>query len=97
MSAFLVVRSTIKDPEKFQAYAQAVGPTLAPFKGEVALRGKAVQALAGEDSHQTVGILKFPDRSAASAWYGSADYQALVPNRDAAADMTVVCYEEPPA
>jgi len=32
---------------------------------------------------------------ALKAWYRSPDYQALIPLRDAAADMTLVTYEEP--
>lgn len=97
MTAFIIAHSTVKNPEKFQTYARAVGPTLAPFGGEVALKGKRTELFAGDHDHQTVGVLKFPDSAAASAWYNSADYQALIENRDAAADMVIISYDEPPS
>jgi uncharacterized protein (DUF1330 family) len=97
MSAFRVFHSTVKDPEKFQAYAQSVGPTLAPFEGTVVQKGKNAGVLEGAHRHEAVGILKFPDLDKAVGWYRSADYQALVPNRNAAAELTVISYEEPVA
>ena len=95
MSAFVIFHSTVKDPAKFQAYAQAVPSTLTPFSGEVALRGKVAGVLAGEHGHQTVGVLKFPDQTTAKDWYDSDAYQSLIPNRDEAADMVVVSYDGP--
>ncbi len=97
MNAFLIFHSTVKDPARFKAYAEAVGPTLAPFGGTVLLKGKAVEVLDGRHDHQAVGILGFADRAAAKAWYGSDAYRALIANRDEAADIAVVCYDAPPA
>lgn len=95
MSAFLIFHSTVKDPERFQTYAQSVGPTLTPFDGAVVKKGKTAGVLEGAHSHQAVGILKFPDLDKAIGWYDSADYQALIPNRNEAAELTVISYEEP--
>ena len=57
------------------------------------MRGKASKFFAGSDNHQAVGILKFPDIGSAESWYGSDAYQALIPNRDEAADMVITSYE----
>jgi len=95
MTAFFIVTTTVKDQEAYQTYAQSVGPTLAPFGGKAVLRGKADGALAGQLNHQSVGIIEFPDIDAVKAWYASDAYQALIPLRTRAADMTIITYVVP--
>lgn len=95
MSAFLIFHSAVKNPEKFQAYAQAVPATLKSFGGTLMAKGKSARVLSGTHDHSTVGILKFTDLSKAHGWYESEAYQSLIPNRNEAADMTVISYEEP--
>lgn len=95
MSAFLIFHSEVRDPEKFQAYAQAVPATLKSFGGTLMAKGKSAKVLSGQHNHSTVGILKFPDLIKAHGWYESEAYQALIPNRNEAADMTVISYEQP--
>lgn len=95
MTTFFVATATVKDPQKFQEYAQKAGETLAPHQGELVLRGKKDDVLAGHADHQTVGIIKFPNQDALKAWFNSDAYQAIVPLRDEAADMTIVTYSVP--
>lgn len=95
MSAFFIVAATIKDQEKYQRYAQGVGPTLAAHGGKALRRGKAVRSLAGDLDHQSVVIVEFPDLAALDAWHASDEYQALIPLRTEAADMTITSYEVP--
>lgn len=95
MSAFFVATVRIKDPVKFQEYAQQAGATFAAHGGELMLRGKADRVLVGDLDHETVGIVRFPDDAALNTWYGSDAYQALIPLRDAAADITIITYSAP--
>ncbi len=95
MTAFFVATVKVKDPEKFQEYAQKAGETFAPHGGEPVLRGKAGDVLAGQIDHQAVGIVRFPDQGALSAWFNSDAYQRIIPLRDEAADMTIVTYSVP--
>lgn len=95
MTAFFIVTTSVKDPEAYQAYTKSVGPTLAPFGGKAVLRGKADGVLAGVLTHQLVGIIEFPDLDALKAWHGSEAYQALIPLRSKAADMTITTYTVP--
>lgn len=60
-------------------------------------KGKTARVLEGEHSHQAVRILKYPDLDKAIGWYGSDEYQALISNRNLAADLTVNSHEEPTA
>ncbi len=95
MTAFFVSTVTVKDGAKFQEYAKRAAETLAAHGGELVLRGQLDDVLTGNADHRAVGIVKFPDKDALAAWYGSNAYQALIPLRDEAADMTLVAYSAP--
>jgi len=95
VTAFFVSTVTVKDKEKFQDYAKRAAQTFAAYGGEPVLRGQLDTVLAGEADHRAVGIVRFPDREALAAWYGSDAYRALIPLRDEAADITLVAYSVP--
>lgn len=95
MTAFFVANVTIKDPLKFQEYAQRAAVTFAAHGGEPVLRGRTEGTLVGTASHQTVGIVRFPSQEALTNWFNSPEYQAIVPLRDSAADMTITTYSVP--
>lgn len=95
MPAFFVASVTIKDANKFTEYAQKASATFGAHGGEIVLRGKAEAALAGPLTHSSVGIVRFPDMEALSRWFHSPEYQALIPLRDAAADMSITSYSTP--
>ncbi|VAW65289.1 hypothetical protein MNBD_GAMMA11-341, partial [hydrothermal vent metagenome] len=90
MTAFFIANVKIKDPQKFHEYAQKAGDTFATYGAEPVLRGKFAEVLAGSADHQAVGIVKFPDQEALTAWFNSDAYQAIVPLRNEAAEMTIV-------
>jgi uncharacterized protein (DUF1330 family) len=95
MTAFFIATTTIKDAEKFQAYAAKAGPTIAAFGGEMIKRGKVEKILNGEANHLAVGVVQFPDMGTLEQWYNSPDYQALIPLRDESVNMTLVAYSVP--
>ena len=93
MTAYVVGHITVKDPQKWQEYRGMVPATLAAWGGEVVLRGRRVAVLAGEHAHQDAVAIRFPDLNAITGWYSSAAYQALIPLREEAAEMVLICYE----
>lgn len=95
MTAFFVATVNVKDPEKFQEYGKSAMATFTEHGGELVLRGQASSVLAGAADLLSVGIVKFPDMETLSNWYQSPGYQAIIPLRDEAADMTIVTYEAP--
>lgn len=95
MTAFFVATVTVRDPEKFQEYARRSMPTFAAFGGEVMLRGQLESVIAGSADHKAVAVVKFPDKAALDAWHRSDAYQALIPLRDAGADITIAAYQMP--
>ena len=94
MSAYVIVHAAIKDPDKLKAYSKASEPTVAKFGGEFVFRGDVAAVLCGQHPYKRSGVLRFPNVEAVHRWYQSPDYQALIPERDRAADFVFVCYDE---
>ncbi|MCE8038594.1 MAG: DUF1330 domain-containing protein [Halomonadaceae bacterium] len=92
-SAYVVGQVTVHDPERWMEYVERVPETLAPWGGEVIMRGQRTAMLAGEPGHPNIVMLRFPDRLAVEQWYASPEYQALVPLRDSAAQVELAAYE----
>jgi uncharacterized protein (DUF1330 family) len=90
--ACIVGRIRIVDAVRWPAYRDAVPATLAPFGGVLVTRGHDAKALAGVSTETDMVVIRFPSTEAIDAWYASAAYQALIPLRDAAADVTIVRY-----
>ena len=93
MSAFIIATVTVKRPEKFAEYGKRAGASMAPFGGEVLQRGKLNAVLAGAAHHVVAAVITFPDQKSLAAWHASAEYQAIIPLRDEAADITLISYD----
>ncbi len=94
MAALCVGHIRVKDPEIWEAYRSAVGATIAQYGGELLFRGLRRQDFSGAAPGEKVVALRFADLGAARRWHDSPEYQALIPVRDAGADVTLVLYEE---
>lgn len=96
MTAFFVAVVSVKDPAKMQDYSKQAAETFKPFGGEMVMRGKAGEVLTGGSaSHQAIGIASFPSMQNLEDWYASEAYQAIIPLREEAADMTITSYDVP--
>jgi uncharacterized protein (DUF1330 family) len=93
MSAILVSRIRMRDPEQMKAYGVAAAPTVAAQGGEVLVRGQFVEALLGEGSSHVTGIMRFPSVDAVQTWFASAEYRALTDLRNAAGEMEFFVYQ----
>jgi len=85
MTAYIMVRFTPRDEVKLQQYGASVPPILAQYGGEVLAKGP-LESLHGKSNYQTQVVITFPSKEAATQWYHSDEYQALVPIRDAGMD-----------
>lgn len=95
MSAFFVANVEVLDPEKFAEYSQKAGGTIANHGGERIIRGFRQNIFAGDSNANAIGLFKFPSEQAIADWYNSADYQALIPLREEASNMTIISYSMP--
>lgn len=91
--AYLVGHITVKSPQKWAEYTRQVPGTLAPWGAELVFRGKQVAVLAGENPHSDIVVIRFPDVAAVNQWFSSSAYQSLIPLREQAADVVLLCYE----
>ena len=90
--AYAIGHITVRDQTKWLDYCLQVPATLAPWQGEVLLRGHRIGVLDGHHEHMDTVVLRFPDTTAVAGWHASAAYQALLPLRNAAADVVLISY-----
>lgn len=87
----------LKDPAAFESYRSQVGATVEKYQGSVATRGVVGKTYWNE---LPCGVftafveLKFPSDADAESWATSPEYQALLPVRSQAMDLTLFRVEE---
>lgn len=94
MAAYVIGHISIKDPRKWAEYRGRVPDSLAGWGAELVFRGVRSDLLAGRHAHTDTVVIRFPDRAAVRGWYASPAYQALIPLREAAAEVDLIAYEE---
>ncbi len=94
MSAYVIGHIRVRDPEAWEAYRAGVPATLEPWGGEVLFRGAVTGVFSGAHEHEATVVIRFPDEDAVTGWYNSDAYQALLPVREQAADVTLIRYRE---
>ena len=93
MSAYMIVHATVKDLDKYKAYAEAAGPTLKSFGVEILFKGKVTDILTGEHEYKMSVVMKFPDQLSINEWYDSDEYQAIIPLGETAANVVFIAVE----
>jgi uncharacterized protein (DUF1330 family) len=91
--AYLVGNITVRNPEKWAEYTRQVPGTLGPWGAELVFRGKQAAVFSGENPHPDIVVIRFPDVAAVNGWFSSPAYQALIPVREQAAEVVLLCYE----
>ena len=93
MSAYMIVESTIKDPERYQEYTSKVPETIARYGGRYLARGSHVTALSDLWRPERLILLEFPGEEEIRAWLASPEYLRLAPLREAGAATRAVIIE----
>ncbi len=76
MPGYVVANYTINDPEAFQKYPPAVGPTIAQYGGRLLAADQTVRAIEGSPRAVLV-IIEFESVAAAQRWYDSPENTAV--------------------
>lgn len=82
----------IKNSEAFEIYKAGVPATLPPYHGEVIGRGAFAETFANErdiPEVDAVALLQFPSLDLAKQWAKGPEYQALIPVRNQAIELTL--------
>lgn len=95
MTAHVAVTIKVKDREKLGEYASKAPDTVAAHGGKFLIRGPVSEVLSGNAEYNVFALIEFPDADTVRAWYGSTEYQALIPTREAGADMIFTLVETP--
>ena len=77
-------------------YLESVEATVAPYGGKWLAQGAPSQVVEGVWSGSVV-LMEFPSREAATNWYNSAEYQAIVSLRVRNAISDIILIDELPA
>lgn len=93
MPAYLIGHITVRDAAHWEQYRNRVPATLNDWGGELLFRGRLASTLSGEQPYAETVVLRFPDLASIDGWHQSADYQSLIPIRQAAADVLLASYE----
>ncbi|KZY46790.1 hypothetical protein A3731_08540 [Roseovarius sp. HI0049] len=78
MSAYIIARITVTDPEDYKAYASQTVALAEKFGGRFLVKGGAPEVLEGHAPDRHV-VIEFPDRQTAHDWYNSDAYQRIRP------------------
>lgn len=89
MSAYLVARFEVKDPDALGDYSQHAAPIIKAHGGALLFKGGSEGNLTGSDPLPKIAVFEFPDRAALDAFYASAEYQALTTQREKGAEMVL--------
>lgn len=82
----------LKDPAAFEIYRSQVGATVETYQGSVVARGAVGKTYWNElpcGEFTAFVELQFPSATDADRWAASPEYQALVPVRAQAMDLTL--------
>lgn len=93
MSAYLVVRVDVKNPDLYKAYTARSPKVVQKFGGKFLVRGGACTTLEGEEFNGRLVVIEFPDSRSARGFYDSREYQDLVRLRAPAACAEFVLAE----
>lgn len=85
--AYLIATLQVSDlAAYFERYGGPVFPMLAAAGAEVLVGTPEVTTLEGDYTATWTAIVRFPSMDALNAWYASAEYQAIAPERRALSD-----------
>lgn len=93
MPAYLIGHINVRDAERWAQYRSRVPATITRWGGELLFRGRLADTLSGEQPYAETVVLRFPDLASIDGWHRSAEYQALIPIRQAGADVMLGSYE----
>ncbi len=73
MPGYFIANYTVTDPEKFEEYPPAAGPTVAQYGGKLLVASSDSKVLEGNPLSSTV-VIEFDSVEAAQRWYDSPEY-----------------------
>ena len=89
MAAYVIAYLDVTDPEKFEAYRKAAGPTFAPYGGKPIVVDGRFEVLEGMVRPRSIVVIEFESYERAQQWY-AAEYAKTIPMRQQAAESSLI-------
>lgn len=93
MSAYILMKITVTDANKLQAYQQIAPGIIDKYNGKLLVRGGDVVSLEGENEHRRVVMVEFTSMSDAKKFYYSDEYTKAIELRVGAAEFEMIAIE----
>jgi uncharacterized protein (DUF1330 family) len=91
MSAYMVIRARIDNPDAFSRYAKVVPALVKKYGGQYRVMGGPITVLEGEwPEGWTVVISEWPDKAAAEKFWQSEDYRQAISLRENTGEFEVI-------
>ncbi|NMP30139.1 DUF1330 domain-containing protein [Thalassotalea sp. M1531] len=89
MSAYLLIRATITDPENFARYSAVVPGLVSKFGGQYIVMDREPEQIEGTLGCQSIVMSKWPDKAAAQKFWDSEEYRTAIPLREGTGEFDV--------
>lgn len=93
MSAYVIARIEVTDPEQYQNYIKASTGVVQKFGGRFIVRGGRKVTLEGPEETRRVVVIEFPTLERAEEFYNSPDYVSARELRANAAKASLVAVD----
>ena len=93
MSAYVIARIEVRDPEQYEEYKKLSPAAVAAFGGEFVARGGRVETLEGPEETRRMVVVRFDSAEQARAFYHSGQYLHAKSRREGAATAQFVLVE----
>jgi uncharacterized protein (DUF1330 family) len=93
MSAYIIARVKVTDPDKYKNYMALTPAAIEKAGGRFVVRGGEVTTLEGPEEDRRLVVLEFDDIDQAKAFYTSPDYKRAIQERIGAAEAQFIAVE----
>jgi uncharacterized protein (DUF1330 family) len=94
MTVYAIVQVEIFDRDAYDRYAAKFWNVFKQFDGSMLVNDESPKLLEGDWSYNKIVLLSFPDETAFHAWADSPQYNEIVVERRAGANVTILLSEK---
>lgn len=93
MTAYAIIRVTIRVPGAMDQYRDRMPPLIEKYRGRLLANDRHPAAIEGASQTGSIVLIEFPDVATAKAFYADPDYLAAKKTREGKADLEVTIIE----
>jgi uncharacterized protein (DUF1330 family) len=90
MAAYVIAYLQVTDPKAFEAYRKLAVSTFVPYGGKAVVVDGRFEVLEGMVNPKSIVVVQFESVEVARRWYASPEYAKLIPQRQQAAETSLI-------